>query len=66
VHSDIFKVYQSQIADLRRRVRQRADGREAAAWENEALNKVHGSLRPFVESFVDRDALNEGQPMRLQ
>lgn len=63
---DIFKVDQTQIADFRGRQHQRAQGWDATPGENEMLNEVHGVLCAFVESFVDRDALNQGQPLRLQ
>lgn len=66
VRPDIFEVNQSQITDLRRCLCQSVDGRDATARENEPLDKIDGSFCSFVESFVDRDALDEGQPLRLQ
>lgn len=63
---DIFKVDQTQIANFRGRLHQSAHGWDAASGENEVLNKVNGVLCPLIESFVDRDALNQGQPLRFQ
>ena len=66
MYADIFKVNQPQVADFRRCLCQSADGRDATARENEPLYKIDGAFCPFVVSFVYRDALNEGQPIRLQ